>query len=180
MKRYFIFLMVCLMMIGQVAFAETVTTQTSPATGVVKHIDRTVATANTANAIVRRDGSGNFAAGTITAGVTGAVTGNVTGLALQGGAAVAATSGAVVIPITNLFSSYTTNATANIAATLADGVAGQMKIIKLTTKDTNDMVITPANLSGGSTVTLDATGDSVILIFSGTEWHIIYTNGAVG
>lgn len=180
MKRI-LFFVLCLLMVGQVVFAETITTQTSPATGVVKNIERTVATTNTANAIVRRDASGNFAAGTITAtGVTGAVTGNVTGLAIQGGAAVAATSGAVVVPITNLFSSYTTNAAGAIAATLADGVAGQMKIIKLTTKDTNDMVITPANLSGGTTVTLDATGDTVILVFSGTEWHVVYTNGAIG
>jgi hypothetical protein len=35
--------------------------------------------ANTASTIVARDGSGNFSAGTITAGLTGNVTGNVTG-----------------------------------------------------------------------------------------------------
>jgi uncharacterized protein (DUF1810 family) len=35
--------------------------------------------ANTANTIVKRDGSGNFSAGVITAGLTGNVTGNVTG-----------------------------------------------------------------------------------------------------
>lgn len=35
--------------------------------------------ANTANTVVERDGSGNFAAGTITANLTGDVTGNVTG-----------------------------------------------------------------------------------------------------
>lgn len=34
---------------------------------------------NTANSVVKRDGSGNFAAGTITADLTGNVTGNVTG-----------------------------------------------------------------------------------------------------
>lgn len=34
---------------------------------------------NTANAVVKRDGSGNFAAGTITANLTGNVTGNLTG-----------------------------------------------------------------------------------------------------
>ncbi len=39
----------------------------------------TAASANTASAIVTRDGSGNFSAGTITAALTGAVTGNVTG-----------------------------------------------------------------------------------------------------
>lgn len=35
--------------------------------------------ANTANAVVKRDGSGNFSAGTITANLTGNVTGDVTG-----------------------------------------------------------------------------------------------------
>ncbi len=35
--------------------------------------------ANTANAVVKRDGSGNFSAGTITANLSGNVTGNVTG-----------------------------------------------------------------------------------------------------
>jgi hypothetical protein len=37
--------------------------------------------ANTPNTLVERDGSGNFAAGTITASLTGNVTGNVTGSA---------------------------------------------------------------------------------------------------
>jgi hypothetical protein len=37
------------------------------------------ATANTINTIVRRDGSGNFSAGTITAALSGNVTGNLTG-----------------------------------------------------------------------------------------------------
>ena len=37
------------------------------------------ASANTANTLVLRDGSGNFAAGTITAALTGNVTGNLTG-----------------------------------------------------------------------------------------------------
>jgi hypothetical protein len=39
----------------------------------------TATSANTASAIVQRDGSGNFTAGTITAALTGNVTGNVTG-----------------------------------------------------------------------------------------------------
>ena len=41
----------------------------------------TAATANTASKLVLRDGSGNFAAGTITAALTGNVTGDVTGSA---------------------------------------------------------------------------------------------------
>ena len=42
-------------------------------------VGRASSTANTANTLVLRDGSGNFSAGTITANLTGNVTGNVTG-----------------------------------------------------------------------------------------------------
>lgn len=42
-------------------------------------VGRASSTANTANTLVLRDGSGNFAAGTITAALTGNVTGNLTG-----------------------------------------------------------------------------------------------------
>ena len=47
--------------------------------GKVSNSATTAASANTASAIVARDASGNFLAGTITAGLTGNVTGNVTG-----------------------------------------------------------------------------------------------------
>ena len=120
-----------------------------------------------------------FAAG-ITSDVTGDVTGDLTGLAIQGGAVVAATSGAVIVPVTNLYSSYTTNATAAIAATLADGVAGQMKIIKLDLKATNNMVVTPANFNNGATITFDATAEIAILVFVGTGWEVVYTTATVG
>jgi hypothetical protein len=46
---------------------------------IVSLIGGTATSANTADTVVKRDGSGNFAAGTITANITGNVTGNVTG-----------------------------------------------------------------------------------------------------
>ena len=46
---------------------------------IVGLIGGTSTSANTANTVVKRDGSGDFAAGTITASITGNVTGNVTG-----------------------------------------------------------------------------------------------------
>jgi len=52
---------------------------TAKVTGVLPNANTTAASANTASAIVARDGSGNFVAGTITAALTGNVTGNVTG-----------------------------------------------------------------------------------------------------
>lgn len=179
MKRLFFVLILSLFSVS-LAMAESVNTYTTPATGIKKELVRTVDTANTANAVVRRDASGNFAAGTITGTVTGNVTGTLTGLAIQGGAAVAATSGAVAIPATTLYSSYITNATAEIAATLADGVAGQMKIIKLKTKDTNNMVLTPAHFNDGTTITFDASAEVAILVFVGTGWSVVYTNATVG
>lgn len=86
-----------------------------------------------------------------------------------------ATSGAVAIPVTGLYSGYTTNDTDDIAATLADGIPGQLKIIKLETKDTSDMVVTPANFNGGDTLTFDATGEIAILVFVDGGWTVVYS-----
>jgi hypothetical protein len=52
----------------------------------------TAASANTASAIVARDASGNFTAGTVTANLTGNVTGNLTGTASAATLAAAATA----------------------------------------------------------------------------------------
>jgi len=60
------------------AIADTKLATISTA-GKVSNSATTATNANTANAIVARDGSGNFSAGTITASLTGNVTGNVTG-----------------------------------------------------------------------------------------------------
>jgi hypothetical protein len=54
----------------------------------------TATSANTASAVVQRDASGNFSAGTITAALTGNVTGNVTGNASTATSATSATSAA--------------------------------------------------------------------------------------
>ena len=48
--------------------------------GKVSNTATTATSANTASAIVTRDSSGNFSAGTITANLTGTVTGNASGL----------------------------------------------------------------------------------------------------
>lgn len=55
------------------------------------------------------------------------------------------------------------------ALTLADGVAGQQLIIIMTV-DGGDGTLTPANYLNGTTITFDDTGDSVHLIFNGTNW----------
>jgi hypothetical protein len=129
--------------------------------------------------VVSEEGFTGDVTGDITGDITGDVTGDLTGLALQGGASAAATSGAVAIPVTTLYSGYTTNDTANIDATLADGEVGQMKIIKLETKDTNNLVVTPANLNNGATLTFDAAGEIAILVFVGTGWEIVYNTSTL-
>lgn len=105
--------------------------------------------------------------------------GVIESIVTQGATSNEATSGDVVIPITELYSDYTTNATAAIAATLADGVVGQEKWIKLKTKVTNNLVVTPANFNNGTTLTFDATGEIAHLIFVGTGWEVLYTTATV-
>jgi 1-deoxy-D-xylulose 5-phosphate reductoisomerase len=59
--------------------------------------------------------------------------------------------------------------------TLADGTNGQVTTILLTSS-TGIATITPANLAGGTSVTLNADGDSVVLQFMDTEWFILGGN----
>ena len=71
------------------------------------------------------------------------------------------------------------NATSAAApCTLADGANGQIKIIlNVSTSGTNAVTITPANLRGGSTITLNAVGESVQCIFKNSNWNVIGGNG---
>lgn len=107
-----------------------------------------------------------------TGDITGDVTGNLTGLALQGGSATAiSTAGA--IPITTLLSVVENDGTA-IALTLANGAAGQMKFIKYNDgTSTGDAVVTPANFADGSTITLNADGEGIVLVSDGSSWHAV-------
>ena len=71
------------------------------------------------------------------------------------------------------------NATSAAApCTLADGANGQIKIIlNVSTSGTNAVTITPSNLRGGSTITLNAVGESVQCIFKNSNWNVIGGNG---
>ena len=63
---------------------------------------------------------------------------------------------------------------AGAPCTLADGVAGQIKmILNISTGGTNNVVITPTNLAGGTTITLDAPGESAVCIFKASKWYVI-------
>jgi len=67
------------------------------------------------------------------------------------------------------------NATsAGAPVTLADGANGQIKtIINVSTGGTNAVTITPSNLRGGTTVTLNAPGETVSLMFKNSNWNVI-------
>ena len=64
------------------------------------------------------------------------------------------------------------------AISLADGTDGQVKIfINVSTSGTNNVVITPTNLRGGTTITLNAEGETAICLFKNSKWNVIGGHG---
>jgi hypothetical protein len=55
---------------------------------------------------------------------------------------------------------------------LADGAQGQVKIVSHIV-DGGSVRVTPTNLDGGTYVTLDAVGDTVVFLFNDSAWQII-------
>ena len=72
------------------------------------------------------------------------------------------------------------NATsATHSCALADGADGQIKIILNTsTSGTNAITITPTNLRGYTTITLNAPGECVTCLFKNSHWNVIAIQGA--
>ena len=73
------------------------------------------------------------------------------------------------------------NATsATHSCALADGADGQIKtILNVSTSGTNAITITPTNLAGYTTITLNAPGETVTCLFKSSKWYIIGGNGYV-
>ena len=64
------------------------------------------------------------------------------------------------------------------ALSLADGAEGQIKtFINVSTSGTNNVVITPTNFRGGTTITLNAEGETVTCLFKNAKWNIIASHG---
>ena len=64
------------------------------------------------------------------------------------------------------------------AFSLANGVNGQVKTISMVT-DGGDATLTPAALAGGTTITFNDVGDSVVLIYNTTGgWAVLSNTGA--
>ena len=63
---------------------------------------------------------------------------------------------------------------AGAPCTLADGANGQIKtILNVSSSGTNAVVITPSNFRGGTSITLNAPGETVTLMFKNSNWNII-------
>ena len=101
------------------------------------------------------------------------------GLAQTSQAITADGSSATAINVTTAVTEI--NATsATHSGALADGTAGQIKmILNTSTSGTNAVTITPTNLAGGTTITLNAPGESVVCIFKNSNWYVIGGNGYV-
>jgi hypothetical protein len=61
--------------------------------------------------------------------------------------------------------------------TLADGSAGQIKTF-INVTGTNLITITPSNLRGWTSITMNAVGETVTLMFKNSNWNVIAKNEA--
>ena len=75
----------------------------------------------------------------------------------------------IITPVTEVDAT-----SAQAPCTLADGANGQIKtIINVSTGGSNNIVITPSNLRGHTTITLNAPGETVTCIFKNSNWNVI-------
>ena len=86
-------------------------------------------------------------------------------------------SGAGAVDITNAFTALTTTGAAQ-ALTLANGTAGEIKIITHVV-DGGSAVLTPTTKIGFTTITFTGVGESAMLIYTSAGWAIVALNGAV-
>jgi hypothetical protein len=116
--------------------------------------------------------SDNGFIGDFVGNITGNVTGNLTGDVF---ASVQSLSGAGAVNVTDMFTSLTTSGVSQ-ALTLANGTAGQLKVITHTV-DGGSALLTPTTPLGFSTITFTAVGDSVTLIYTAAGWVILASRG---
>jgi len=98
--------------------------------------------------------------------------------------AIAATSGIVGDRALNYASVHVAAGaigTGDCTLVLGDGdfVGQVLEIVADDTITANDVVITITNYVGaGGTWTLDAAGDGILVVWNGTQWHILQATGA--
>ena len=83
-----------------------------------------------------------------------------------------------VIDISKVMTLISTGAV-NVDLTLADGNNGQLKFLTMTVAGGGNGIVTPFNLLGGSVLTFNGVGDSVILFFTGSTWAVVSNNGVI-
>jgi hypothetical protein len=110
-----------------------------------------LASANTANAVVQRDGSGNFAAGTITATLSGSITGNaatatalqtarnINGVSFNGTADITVTAAAGTLSGNTLASGVTASSLTSVGTLSSLTVSGDLTV------DTSTLKVDSAN-----------------------------------
>ena len=143
------------------------------------------------NAIVTGSLIGNALgahAGTFDGDVTGSVFGDDSSVIIDGVAGkvvgpistikadVQQISGPGAIDVTSLITEITT--TGADAYTLVNGILGQVKIILAADVSGGTGTVTPTNVQGGTTLTFDAVGESITLIYTSLGW--MRTAGAAG
>jgi hypothetical protein len=106
--------------------------------------------------------------------ITGNVTGTLTGRVVE---SVQSLSGAGAVNLTTGMTALTTTGAAQ-ALTLADGTAGQVKVI-VHAVDGGSAVLTPTTKIGFTTITFTNVGDAATLVYTAAGWAIIGINGAV-
>ena len=132
---------------------------------------------NTAQTLVGRTSTDTLTNKTLTApNINAATFSGILGGAIIGGIDAATGGGSsVALSPTTLISEITTTGAQDFS--LVNGTAGQIKIITMVV-DGGDATLTPATLSGGSTIVFNDVGDSVILVYHNTiGWKAIMNNG---
>ncbi len=94
-----------------------------------------------------------------------------------------ALTGAGAADVTSMVTAFTTDTdnSGNNAITLANGIAGQLKILytKVESSSGQTSVVTPTTLAGYSTITFDAVGDCALLYYSAIGWVMIGGNATL-
>ena len=119
--------------------------------------------------------STNGFVGDFTGNITGNVTGNLTGIVIG---TVTTRAGAGAVPITAATVQITTTGSA-AALTLANGTAGQLLTLVMTSDGGGDATLTPTTKTGFTTIVFGDVGDSVVLqYFTTLGWMVVSNNGA--
>jgi hypothetical protein len=94
-----------------------------------------------------------------------------------------ALTGAGAADVTSMVTAFTTDTdnSGNNAVTLANGIAGQLKVLytKVETSSGQTTVVTPVTLTGYTTITFDAVGDSALLYYSTLGWVMVGGNATI-